>query len=721
METSAERLRQAVRDGYLEILRNATRKECNHPDDDGMTATHWASYSGHLNALRIIVGRGGDPEKCDNFGNTALHWAAQNGHIKCVSFLISFGVNLWSMDNEYHTAKEVAALNNRNQIVDLIDHVVAQQSALNSRTVIRLKEKARIDAEKRIKLFRKLQQKTIRQAEKDERKKREKNFLMKRNLCLINTNKAGSTTIIDNNDQQTYDELFNIYDTLDMATKNAITRSQLHNVGGGNSNVVPKFSDLVNGNSVGGGSIKASVGTKMPKILSGVSRKVLTRKLNNSTDTIKSNSTYSTIADGTCRSTQSMMVGIRRDDHIVYVPKFNSLSVNDLLAATGKKSNDQRKEKDDDKDTVNEDCSNNNSYSRLPLKDVFDDNNRQFQSQQQQKTISSTIQRRSTTTTNKLTSTFNRNNIKTTLKNKLLKLNRLGNDRSSPSSTIIDSKTKLIRARSEPDFLQMNSLLDKIDDDDDDKIDMMGTTTSSIFERPGFGSVSFRGKFTPDLMFSTTTTTNQYDDDDDNDNNGNESDDSGQDHNSNGSNSTGGLNHQDIDKNNDIIDCDLIKNNPSIVQTWPERDSITSDSIGSAGSLVHTDIIDFSDIDYIDDHIVVIDNDDNINNNIDRGHEKLSSSSSMNGSEKTTISVLLFLYANDLKDYYEIFENEQIDIDTLMMLEESDLKSLGIPFGPRKKLMTAINQRRKILSNHHQNNNYKHNNNDEFDVFETRL
>lgn len=58
METSAERLRQAVRDGYLEILRNATRKECNHPDDDGMTATHWASYSGQLNALRIIVGRG---------------------------------------------------------------------------------------------------------------------------------------------------------------------------------------------------------------------------------------------------------------------------------------------------------------------------------------------------------------------------------------------------------------------------------------------------------------------------------------------------------------------------------------------------------------------------------------------------------------------------------------------------------------------------------------
>ncbi|OTF69720.1 Ankyrin repeat and SAM domain-containing protein, partial [Euroglyphus maynei] len=328
----------------------------------------------------------GDPEKCDNFGNTALHWAAQNGHIECVSFLISFGVNLWSLDNDYHTAKEIAALNNRDEIVQLIDHVIAQQSAFNTKT-----EKARQEAEKRIKLFRKLQQKTIRQAEKDERK-REKN-LMKKNLCLINTTMAGSTTIIDN-DEQT-DELFNIYDTLDLAAKNgstaAINLSQhsCGNSGGNHSNVVPKYSDLVNG------TMKTS---KMPKILSTVSRKVLTRK-HNSTDTIKSNSTCSTGriygTDGTCRSIQSMMVGIRRDDHIVYVPKFNSLSVNDLIAAAARKTKEEN----------SDDC-----CTRLSLKNVFDEKQ------------SSTIQRLSTT--NKSTNTFNRNNIKTTLKNKLFKLNK---------------------------------------------------------------------------------------------------------------------------------------------------------------------------------------------------------------------------------------------------------------------------------------------------------
>lgn len=54
----SERIRKAVRDGYLDLLRDATRKECNASDDDGMTATHWAAYAGNLDALRLIVGRG---------------------------------------------------------------------------------------------------------------------------------------------------------------------------------------------------------------------------------------------------------------------------------------------------------------------------------------------------------------------------------------------------------------------------------------------------------------------------------------------------------------------------------------------------------------------------------------------------------------------------------------------------------------------------------------
>ena len=49
---------KAAKDGFLDLLREATRKECNRHDEDGMTPTLWAAYHGHLDALRMLVGRG---------------------------------------------------------------------------------------------------------------------------------------------------------------------------------------------------------------------------------------------------------------------------------------------------------------------------------------------------------------------------------------------------------------------------------------------------------------------------------------------------------------------------------------------------------------------------------------------------------------------------------------------------------------------------------------
>jgi UPI0001A2D7BD related cluster len=53
-----EKYHRAARDGYQDILREATRKDCNYPDEDGLTPTLWASYCGHLDVLRVLVGRG---------------------------------------------------------------------------------------------------------------------------------------------------------------------------------------------------------------------------------------------------------------------------------------------------------------------------------------------------------------------------------------------------------------------------------------------------------------------------------------------------------------------------------------------------------------------------------------------------------------------------------------------------------------------------------------
>ncbi|KAH9365301.1 hypothetical protein HPB48_018297 [Haemaphysalis longicornis] len=53
-----DKFHRAARDGYLDLLREATRKDCNSPDEDGMTPTIWSAYYGHLDALRLLVGRG---------------------------------------------------------------------------------------------------------------------------------------------------------------------------------------------------------------------------------------------------------------------------------------------------------------------------------------------------------------------------------------------------------------------------------------------------------------------------------------------------------------------------------------------------------------------------------------------------------------------------------------------------------------------------------------
>lgn len=53
-----DKYHKAARDGNLAALKEATRKDLNAPDEDGMTPTLWAAYHGNLEALRLIVARG---------------------------------------------------------------------------------------------------------------------------------------------------------------------------------------------------------------------------------------------------------------------------------------------------------------------------------------------------------------------------------------------------------------------------------------------------------------------------------------------------------------------------------------------------------------------------------------------------------------------------------------------------------------------------------------
>ncbi|KAM9093786.1 ankyrin repeat and SAM domain-containing protein 4B [Sarcophilus harrisii] len=153
------RYHHATVDGYLEILKEATKRDLNLSDEDGMTPTLLAAYHGNLEALEIICSRGGDPDKCDIWGNTPLHIAASNGHTHCVSFLINFGANIFALDNDLKSPLDAAASREQNECVDILDKASRDQSILNPKKVARQKEQAQRNARKQIKDCEKLQDK----------------------------------------------------------------------------------------------------------------------------------------------------------------------------------------------------------------------------------------------------------------------------------------------------------------------------------------------------------------------------------------------------------------------------------------------------------------------------------------------------------------------------------------------------------------------------------
>lgn len=150
---------RASRDGLLEVLKEATKKEINTKDIDGMTPVLWAAFEGRLDALRLLIGRGGNPDKSDQFGNTALHLSSAKGHFPCVDFLVKFGANIFALDIDNHNPQQLAAINNREDILRYLDASAAHLEATDKKKARDFKERAKKHSEKRIKEFVKRQQK----------------------------------------------------------------------------------------------------------------------------------------------------------------------------------------------------------------------------------------------------------------------------------------------------------------------------------------------------------------------------------------------------------------------------------------------------------------------------------------------------------------------------------------------------------------------------------
>lgn len=126
---------------------------------NGMTPVLWASFEGKLEALRLLVGRGGDPDKQDQFGNSALHCACAKGHMHCVDFLVKFGTNFYALDIDGHNAKDLAVINNWEEILRYLDQAITTFEMTEKKKSKAYKEAAEKKYEKLLKKYAKRSQK----------------------------------------------------------------------------------------------------------------------------------------------------------------------------------------------------------------------------------------------------------------------------------------------------------------------------------------------------------------------------------------------------------------------------------------------------------------------------------------------------------------------------------------------------------------------------------
>jgi class 3 adenylate cyclase/tetratricopeptide (TPR) repeat protein len=59
-------------------------------------------------------------------------------------------------------------------------------------------------------------------------------------------------------------------------------------------------------------------------------------------------------------------------------------------------------------------------------------------------------------------------------------------------------------------------------------------------------------------------------------------------------------------------------------------------------------------------------------------------------------SLSAWLKSHDLEQFLKVFEENEVDLVTLRVLTESDLNEIGLPFGPRKRIMNLLNEEKEL-------------------------
>lgn len=272
----------------------------NEKDVNGMTPVLWAAFEGKLEALRLLVGRGGDPDKQDQFGNSALHCAAAKGHMHCVDFLVKFGTNFYALDIDGHNAKDLAVINNRDDILRYLDQAITTFEMTEKKKAKTYKETAEKKYDKLLKKYAKRSQK-----------------LDEANDGLSSTQSKGTNSKLSSITQKLW--------------KGTIKGQSPNGQNGASQQVLYQpqpnnFSSFVNGQGGGGGggnTLKSIKGT-----MSMVKRHSVAVKMNKQKQQQLSNPFHNDdfkigeIEPGSGKRSVRSIHGLRRDNEVLYVGTF---------------------------------------------------------------------------------------------------------------------------------------------------------------------------------------------------------------------------------------------------------------------------------------------------------------------------------------------------------------------------------------------------------------
>jgi len=119
---SYNKLYKAVKESHTTFIENFFEKcgDVNAKSDQGYTFLHWATVSGHIEMVKLLLNKEGiDVNTKDDYNNTPLHMAARYGYKNIAESLLERDANITVINIFNDTPLDLAVINGNVETVEL--------------------------------------------------------------------------------------------------------------------------------------------------------------------------------------------------------------------------------------------------------------------------------------------------------------------------------------------------------------------------------------------------------------------------------------------------------------------------------------------------------------------------------------------------------------------------------------------------------------------------